>query len=157
MLGLMSNNPNVAQDFRPFVRDAERWLEASLGQLAGASGGVAGPIESQALATAAWQLAYSRYWQWKLAGDPMNAKLVETASRIADAARANALAAYDLAVRLFRHSPAQVHDPLAAFEAQLVDPTPGKFSPEPDQPDQKDSSPPEPEEPNPSDTNLENE
>lgn len=156
MLGYMSNNPKVSEDFRPFLRDAERWLEASLGQLAGASGGVAGPIESQALATAAWQLAYSRYWHWKLAEDPSNAKLAETASRIADAARQNALAAYDLAVRLFRHQPSQVHDPLAAFEAQLVDVTPGAFSP-PEDEVQKTEKPAEPEEPTPSNVSLENE
>lgn len=125
----MSNNPRVAEDFRPFLRDAERWLEASQGQLAGASGGLCGPIESQALATAAWQLAYSRYWHWKLAEDPTNTKMAETASRMADAARQNALAAYDLAVRLFRHRPAGVSDPLEAFEAQMDDPTPGAFSP----------------------------
>jgi hypothetical protein len=158
MLGYMTNNPKISQDFKPFVRDAERWLQGALGQLAGASGGVAGPIESQALATAAWQLAYARFWHWKLAEDPMNAKLAETASRIADAARQNALAAYDLAVRLFRHAPVNVQDPLEAFEAQLVDATPGKFSES-----QENNSGPNPtpefpaqDPPTPSDVSLEN-
>jgi hypothetical protein len=159
MLGYMTNNPRIAEDFKPFVRDAERWLTASLGQLAGASGGVAGPIESQALATAAWQLAYARYWHWKLAEDPMNSKLAETASRISDAARQNALAAYDLAVTLFRCRPAEAQDPLAAFEAQMVDVTPGKFSEEQEVPGIRDQSvaPNSKDEPTPSDISLVNE
>lgn len=128
LVNSMSNNPRVEKDFRPFLRDAEHWLEGAMVQLASASGGQCGPIESQALATSAWQLAYSRYWMWRLAEDPMNSKLAETASRLSDAARQNALAAYDLAVRLFRHKPAEMADPLAAFEAQVLDATPGAFS-----------------------------
>lgn len=116
LLGAMRLNPSVARDFHPFLKDAELWLEAAMGQLAGAAGGVCGPIESQALATTAWQLAYSRYWMWKASEDPTNLKLVETASRLADAARQNALAAYDMAVKLFRVRHVAETDPLAAFE-----------------------------------------
>ena len=120
LLGAMRLNPSVARDFHPFLKDAELWLEAAMGQLAGAAGGVCGPIESQALATTAWQLAYSRYWMWKASEDPTNLKLVETASRMADAARANALAAYDMAVKLFRVRHVAETDPLASGDKPVV-------------------------------------
>lgn len=102
--------------FKPYLREAEGWLEEAQKQLAMSSGGMCGPIESNALATAAWQTAYARFWMHKAAEDPTNTRLFETASRLADAARANSLAAYEMAVRLHRNAPQRPDaDPLAAY------------------------------------------
>lgn len=116
LIGQM-NNAKAHAEMRPFLREAEDWLVAACTQLAAASGGQCGPIEANALATAAWQTAYARFWMHKAAENPADTKLFETASRVADAARANSLAAYDIAVRLHRHKPVNT-DPLAFIEAQ---------------------------------------
>ena len=84
-------------------------------QLALASGGVCGPIEANALATAAWQTAYARFWMAKAAEDPSNLMLFQTASKVADSARMNALAAYDIAARLAKTRGQGDGDPLSAF------------------------------------------
>lgn len=110
------NVAGVAVEFKPYLRDAEELLTAMLEQVAHVSGGECGPIESNALATAAWQTAYSRYWMVKAAAAPDDTRLVETASRLADAARQNSLAAYELAVRIARTRPRSSVDPLDAFD-----------------------------------------
>ena len=112
-------NPKTQKEFKPFLEEAQEWLEGACTQLALAAGGVCGPIEMNALATAAWQTAYARYWMHLASEDPSNLRLFETASRVADAARANSLAAYDIAVRLSRNKGGDAADPLAKFEAAV--------------------------------------
>lgn len=95
-------------------------LAVMMEQVCGAAGGQCGPIEALVLATSVRQAAYSRYWMDAVAGmedptSPAALKLLETASRIADASRQNSLAAYDLAVRVARNKPVTPGDPLAAY------------------------------------------
>lgn len=116
LIGRM-NNADARADLKPFLKEAEEWLESAMVQLAAASGGVCGPIEANALATAAWQTAYARYWMHKSTKNPDDVRLFEIASKVADSARANSLAAYDIAVRLHRHKPND-QDPLAFIDAQ---------------------------------------
>lgn len=114
LIGSMWNKKAMAE-FAPFLREAENWLQDAMMQLALASGGICGPIEANALATAAWQTAYARYWMHLATENPSDTKMFETASRVADAARSNSLAAYDIAVRLARSRPSDAADPLANF------------------------------------------
>jgi len=132
LIGKM-NNAKAHAEFRPFLAEAQEWLASACEQLALAAGGQCGPIEANALATAAWQTAYARYWMHKATENPADTKLFETASRVADAARANSLAAYDIAVRLHRHKPAN-NDPLAFIEAQdrALPPARAKFVVDPE-------------------------
>jgi hypothetical protein len=108
-------NTKTQKEFKPFLEEAQEWLEGACMQLAVSAGGVCGPIEMNALATAAWQTAYARYWMHMASENPADMKLFETASRVADAARSNSLAAYDIAVRLARSRPSDSADPLAAL------------------------------------------
>ncbi len=108
-------NPRTQKEFEPYLREAQEWLKDACMQLALASGGVCGPIEAQALATAAWQTAYARYWMAKSAEDPSNTTLFNTASKVADSARMNSLAAYDIAARLAKNRSDTPADPLSAF------------------------------------------
>jgi hypothetical protein len=131
-------NAKTQREFKPFLEEAQEWLEGACIQLAMAAGGVCGPIEMNALATAAWQTAYARYWMHLATEDPSDLKKFETASRVADAARANSLAAYDIAVRLSKAKPNDGADPLAKFtevvEQRHVVSSPPKPSPSPSPP-----------------------
>lgn len=108
-------NQRTQKEFEPYLKEAQEWLKDACMQLALASGGVCGPIEANALATAAWQTAYARYWMAKAAEDPTNTSLFQTASKVADSARQNSLAAYDIAARLAKTRLEQPQDPLSAF------------------------------------------
>lgn len=126
-------NPKTQKEFEPYLREAQEWLKDACVQLALASGGVCGPIEANALATAAWQTAYARFWMQKASEDPTNGTLFMTASKVADAARQNSLAAYDIAARLAKNRTDMAgHDPLAAFldvtapNSSLVGSAPGE-------------------------------
>jgi len=108
-------NAKTQADFAPYIKEAQAWLQDACMQLALASGGVCGPIEANALATAAWQTAYARFWMAKAAEDPSNMSLFQVASKVADSARQNALAAYDIAARLAKTRGQADGDPLSAF------------------------------------------
>lgn len=114
MVNVMWNN-RTQKEFEPYLKEAQEWLKDACMQLALASGGVCGPIEANALATAAWQTAYARFWMAKAAEDPSNLQLFQVASKVADSARQNALAAYDIAARLAKARPSGDGDPLANF------------------------------------------
>lgn len=106
---------------QPYLREAQELLPAMMEQVCAAAGGECGPIEALVLSTAVRQAAIARFFMDKAAGmeDPVSRealKVFETGSRLADCSRMNSLAAYDLAVRVSRHKPAAVGDPLAAFD-----------------------------------------
>ena len=115
MVNVMWNSA-TQKEFEPYLKEAQAWLKDACIQLALASGGVCGPIEANALATAAWQTAYARYWMAKAAENPSNTALMQTASKVADSARQNSLAAYDIAARLAKlRQEGTPSDPLASF------------------------------------------
>jgi hypothetical protein len=85
--------------FAPYKRAASSFRRAQCGSLASAvGGGYCGPAPSSMVASAALQLAWSRYFSDVAAGggDP---ELALTASRLADASRQNLLAAHELCAR----------------------------------------------------------
>jgi hypothetical protein len=84
-----------------------------------------------ALAAAAWQTAYARYWLHLATVDPTNLKLVEVASRLQDAAAKNSLQAYNLAVQLAKTRKAEEDDdPLKKFDIQTpAEPAQGESNP----------------------------
>lgn len=102
------------EDLRPHVEDADRLLEATMIQVAQATGGECGPIEATAMRAAAWQTAYANYWMTK-ATEEGDQRLVLIASKLLDSARANMLAAYDIAVRVARTKPKENPDPVGGY------------------------------------------
>lgn len=90
----------LAEDaaFRPYRNAAEEYVEAHLASLAQEAGGVVGPGPASMIASAALQLACSRFVfdRATVAGD---AAMMAQASKLADASRQNLLAARELAVR----------------------------------------------------------
>lgn len=98
------------------IRHAEQFRDVHLTTLAASAGGICGPGPASMVASAALQLAASRYLfgQGARTGD---AFILKTASGLANDSRQNLLAAYELAVREARartdaQGPA---DPLARF------------------------------------------
>lgn len=88
-----------AADFAPYKRAATPFAKAQRAALASSvGGGVCGPGPSSMVASAALQLAASRYLSDRAAieGD---AELFAKASRLADASRQNLLAAHELCAR----------------------------------------------------------
>lgn len=117
-LGL-SHVPDAAA-FAPYKRAAVSFRRAECSALStSVGGGYCGPAPSSIVASAALQLAWSRYFSDLAAagGDP---ELALTASRLADASRQNLLAAHELCAReaeaRAKASPA-VFDPLARIRA----------------------------------------
>lgn len=108
----------TGSDWAPYKASAASFRKAQCATLAATvGGGVCGPGPSSLVASAALQLAWSRYFSDKasLAGD---AELVVTASRLADASRQNLLAAHELCAREAKARAAQVKtDHGAAFLA----------------------------------------
>jgi hypothetical protein len=125
------HNPKAKEDIAPFLREGEEWLIAAATQVAEKAGGEVGPIEMNALAAAAWQTAYARYWLHLATVDPTNLKLVEVASRLQDAAAKNSLQAYNLAVQLAKTRKAEEDDdPLKKFDIQTpAEPAQGESNP----------------------------
>lgn len=86
-------------DFAPYKASAVSFRRAQCATLAATvGGGQCGPAPSSFVASAALQLAWSRYFSDRAAvtGD---AELALTASRLADASRQNLLAAHELAAK----------------------------------------------------------
>jgi hypothetical protein len=106
--------------FRPYKAAAVSFRRAQCAELARTvGGGVCGPGPSSMVASAALQLAWSRYLADMAAeqGDP---DLALTASRLADASRQNLLAAHELCAREAQARPQPHVDPLAALQARLA-------------------------------------
>lgn len=79
--------------FRPYRGVAEAFRRAQISRLAGVvGGGECGPAPSSIIASAAWQLAASRY-AYEVLGD------VQLGSRLANDSRQNLLAAHELCAR----------------------------------------------------------
>lgn len=101
--------------FRPYKAAAVSFRRAQCAELARTvGGGICGPAPSSMVASAALQLAWSRYLADTAAeqGDP---DLALTASRLADASRQNLLAAHELCAKEAQARPRAPVDPLAAF------------------------------------------
>jgi hypothetical protein len=102
--------------FAPYKRAATSFRKAQCAALAAQSGnGYCGPGPSSMVASAALQLAWSRYYSDKAAtgGDP---ELAITASRLADASRNNLLAAWELCSRESKGRPSALAGPPPGFE-----------------------------------------
>lgn len=101
--------------FRPYKAAAVSFRRAQCTELARTvGGGVCGPAPSSMIASAALQLAWSRYLADVAAetGDP---EMAIRASKLADASRQNLLAAHELCAREAQARPRKAADPLAAF------------------------------------------
>jgi hypothetical protein len=102
-------------EFRPYKAAAVSFRRAQCVSLAASvGGGFCGPAPSSMVASAALQLAWSRYFSDQ-AADGGDSELALTASRLADASRQNLLAAHELCAREAMARPKPKHDPLAAF------------------------------------------
>jgi hypothetical protein len=77
-------------------------------------GGICGPGPSSMIASAALQLAWSRYLG-DAAAETGDAEMALRASKLADASRQNLLAAHELCAREAQARPKRDADPLAAF------------------------------------------
>jgi hypothetical protein len=85
--------------FRPYKAAAVAFRRAQCSELARTvGGGVCGPAPSSMVASAALQLAWSR-WLADLAAETGDPEMALRASRLADASRQNLLAAHELAAR----------------------------------------------------------
>lgn len=85
-------------DFAPYRSAGDAFLETHITALATQAGGIVGPGPSSIVASAAVQLAASRFFSDK-ASTTGDATLFSLASSLANASRQNLLAAYELAVR----------------------------------------------------------
>ena len=106
-------------DFAPYKASASTFRRAQCGELARhVGGGICGPGPSSLVASAALQLAWSRYLsdQAALTGD---ADAALKASKLADASRNSLLAAHELCAREAAARPRVWVDPLAAFMPKL--------------------------------------
>lgn len=87
----------------PYARLAREWREAHTRQLAATvAGGEVGPGPASIVATAALNLAASRYLS-DIGAEKGDAKMLLEASRLADSSRQNILAAHELCVREAQH------------------------------------------------------
>jgi hypothetical protein len=99
-------------DFAPYRRAARAFQKAHLRQLAALAGGSVGTGPGSLIASAALQLAGSRYLFNLAAGGAVSA--FKMASQLANDSRQNILAAYELAIR---EAKARPQDPGAAHRA----------------------------------------
>ncbi len=101
--------------FRQYKAAAVSFRRAQCAALASSDGGgYCGPAPSSMVASAALQLAWSRYFS-DLAAVGGDSELALTASRLADASRQNLLAAHELCAREAQARPKAHRDPLGAF------------------------------------------
>lgn len=106
-------DPPAGSAFEPYARAAKDFREAQCRELArNVGGGYCGPSPSAIVATAAMQLAWSRYLSDK-AAETDDADLAIKASRLADASRQSLLAAHELCAREAQARPRAPVDPLA--------------------------------------------
>jgi hypothetical protein len=101
--------------FRQYKAAAVSFRRAQCAELARTvGGGVCGPGPSSMVASAALQLAWSRYLA-DAAADTGDAEMALRASKLADASRQNLLAAHELCAREAQARPKREVDPLARF------------------------------------------
>jgi hypothetical protein len=84
--------------FGPYRTAAEEFVSHHLGELAKQAGGEVGPAPSTMVASAALQLAASR-WAFDRAAEKSDPDLFKLGSQLANDSRQNLLAAYEMAVR----------------------------------------------------------
>lgn len=84
--------------WREYAKHAEQFRRHHCKELAKMAGGKCGAAPSSIIATAALQLAVSR-WMFEQGAQECDPELLKKASSIADASRQNLLAAYELAVK----------------------------------------------------------
>jgi len=85
--------------FAPYKAAAASFRRAQCASLAASvGGGYCGPGPSSCVASAAWQLAWSRYLS-DLAAETGDAEMALQSSRLADASRQNLLASHELCAR----------------------------------------------------------
>jgi len=84
--------------FRPYRDAAEEFVSYHLAELAKQAGGSVGPAPSTMVASAALQLAASR-WAFDRGAAENDAALIKLGSSLANDSRQNLLAAYELATR----------------------------------------------------------
>lgn len=103
-----------------YRRDASDWRDAHLSRLsATVGGGEVGPAVQAIVSTAALQHAASR-WLFDRSVLELSAELALTASRLADSARQNILAAHELCAREAQaRQRQQRQDPQAAMRVRL--------------------------------------
>jgi len=95
-LGLVHIAADAA--FAPYRAAAEAFVEAHLADLARLAGGSVGSGPSSMVASAALQLAASR-WCFDTGATKGSSKMLAQGSRLADASRQNLMASYEMAVR----------------------------------------------------------
>ena len=101
--------------FKPYRDAAEEFTTHHLGELAKQAGGSVGPAPSTMVASAALQLAASR-WAFDRGAEENDATFIKLGSSLANDSRQNLLAAYELAVREAKARVAATpRDPLASF------------------------------------------
>ena len=101
--------------FLPYRGAAEEFVSHHLTELARSAGGAVGPAPSTMVASAALQLAGSRY-AWDKFATTADASWMKLGSQLSTDSRQNLLAAYELAVREGEaRAKTRAHDPLANF------------------------------------------
>ncbi len=102
--------------FRPYRDAAEEFVSHHLAELAKQAGGSVGPAPSTMVASAALQLAASR-WAFDRGAAENDAGLIKLGSSLANDSRQNLLAAYELATREAAARPRGPVDPMARIRA----------------------------------------
>jgi hypothetical protein len=97
--------------FSPYRAAAEEFVKFHLAQLSAQAGGSVGAAPSSMIASAALQLAASR-WAFDRGAESGDASLFKLGSSMANDSRQNLLAAYELSVREARARPHAAFDPL---------------------------------------------
>lgn len=101
--------------FRPYKTAAATFRRAHCAELARTvGGGVCGPAPSSLVASAAIQLAWSRFLSDK-AAETGDADMALKASRLAESSRTSLMAAHELCAREAMARPRPAVDPLAAY------------------------------------------
>jgi hypothetical protein len=118
-----------AEDFRPFAKWGRRYAAHRRGELALAHGGTLSAGAGALIESASLALASSRYLHAR-AAQAGDAAMLKTAAGLANDARQNELAAWELASREARARPKALVDPLAAYRLPAA--------PEPDEEDTED-------------------
>ncbi len=109
-------------ELKPYLEEADVFIDAALIQIARRSGADCGPIEASMVVQGALNHAYSLFY-WALAGqDPANAKLVLMASKLGEAAKNMLSKALEMAVAISRGAPAVQVDPLLAYDVSTPGP-----------------------------------
>jgi len=107
--------------FGPYRTAAEEFVKHHLASLCQQAGGEVGPGPSTMVASAALQLAASR-WAFDRGAEASDAGLIKLGSTLANDSRQNLLAAYELAVREAKvRLAADPGDPHSALAAALAE------------------------------------